>query len=57
MLLTPFFQLFLAAPLLQEGIKEGGIFNVLDTITSTLDRLDFEGDTTNNLDFFFALFS
>jgi len=35
-------KLFLAAPLLQEGIKEGGIFNVLDTITSTLDRLDFE---------------
>jgi len=36
-------KLFLAAPLLKEGVQEGGIFNVLDTIARTMERLDLSG--------------
>jgi len=47
----------LAAPLLRSSLQEGGLFNVLDTIALTLDRLDFaegpklrEGGIFNILD-------
>lgn len=33
----------LAAPLLRSSLQEGGLFNVLDTIALTLDRLDLAG--------------